>query len=689
MTSLAGETKDNELLVSGLYPPGLATTRATPSRFETSPDGTLLIYPQGKNIVVRVSGECSPIPKSPPSAFAQVGLGLAKICSTHPLSFFILSTFFPISLNPFLIFFPHDFLILQSVEEPNKGFIFQGHKATTTAARFSPDGKLVASGDSTGFIKIWSWSEASHAIKKEIKVMGKCVTDIAWGPDSKRIGVAGDGGQRARCILALSGSDQSPDMSGHIKECLSIAYKQQKPLMMVTGGEDAQTIRHKGPPFRRESSEKKVHRGAYINCIRFSPDGSKYCSVGSDKKVAVYNTEDGAVLKTLKGKGITCKGGHAGGVYGCSWVSDTEVLTCSADKTARVWNVEDGTSVKYTIAAGKPTLKDMQVACHVSSTGQMFSLSLGGALNVLDASNPDAVSRTIYANNADLSSMAYDRATQSLVSGDHSGMVACWAPNAFAVAASGNIAEKMNAAVAIGGGRFYAASWDNVVRSGLFETGVYDTQVALGGQPKQNGLRICASNTSLAVIVSSDGIRLLRDGAEICFKESGNWKPTCCDISPDGSTVVVCLDNKNICTLAVDGDALGELVQLYTAPAVPTCIAYSPDGQHIAVGDKGREVQVWNVTDGAKIISGGHWKSHNSTVTCLAWNPNNTHVATGSMDQGIYIWTILSKRKKEHMPLAHMYGPVVSVAWKDENTLISAGSDTVIKTWDNVKLPVA
>ena len=106
MTSLAGETKDNELLVSGLYPPGLATTRATPSRFETSPDGTLLIYPQGKNIVVRVSGVSSPIPNSPPSSFAQVGLGLAKICSTHPLSFFILSTFFPIFSKSFPNFFP-------------------------------------------------------------------------------------------------------------------------------------------------------------------------------------------------------------------------------------------------------------------------------------------------------------------------------------------------------------------------------------------------------------------------------------------------------------------------------------------------------------------------------------------------------------------------------------------------------
>jgi WD repeat-containing protein 1 (actin-interacting protein 1) len=627
MASLTGgETKGEDLLQSGLYAPGPATLRANPSRIDTSPDGTLLIYPQGKNIVVR------------------------------------------------------------SIEEPNKGYVFQGHKSETTVARFSPNGALIASGDSTGFLKIWSWSEAAHTIQKDIKAMGSCIVDIAWGPDSKRIGIVGDGGQRARALLALSGSDIGPNMSGHIKKVLSVGYKQQKPTMMVTGGEDFQTIRHKGPPFKFEKSDKKSHKGSYINCIRFSPDGSKYCSVGSDKKVVIYNTEDGAVLKTLAGKAPMFKKGHKGGVYGCSWVDDSNILTCSADKTARVWNVEDGTSVTYNIAA-KPSLKDMQVGCVVSSLGQMFSLSLSGEINILDSSNPSTPSRKIFGNNQSIFSMGFDAATGNLVAGDASGAVSCWPANAFAIPASGEVCEKRIACVAVGGGRFYSSGWDNIVRSGLFETGVYDTKVPLGGQPKANGLRICASNKALAVVASSDGIRLLRDGQEICFKPTDNCKPTCCDFSPDGTSVVIGIDNKKVCTLAVNGDNLDDIVELYTAPGEPTCVAYSPDGTHIAVGDKQREIQVWNVADGAKIISGGHWKSHGSAVTCLAWNPNSTHVATGSNDQNIFIWTILSKTKKEKLPLAHMFGPIIGVAWKDENTLISAGTDSVMKTWANLTLP--
>ena len=283
--------------------------------------------------------------------------------------------------------------------------------------------------------------------------------------------------------------------------------------------------------------------------------------------------------------------------------------------------------------------------------------------------------------------MGFDAATGNLVAGDASGAVSCWPANAFAIPASGDVCEKRIACVAVGSGRFYSSGWDNIVRSGLFETGVYDTKVPLGGQPKANGLRICASNKALAVVASSDGIRLLRDGQEICFKPTDNCKPTCCDFSPDGTSVVIGIDNKKVCTLAVNGDNLDDIVELYTAPGEPTCVAYSPDGTHIAVGDKQREIQVWNVADGAKIISGGHWKSHGSAVTCLAWNPNSTHVATGSNDQNIFIWTILSKTKKEKLPLAHMFGPIIGVAWKDENTLISAGTDSVMKTWANLTLP--
>jgi WD repeat-containing protein 1 (actin-interacting protein 1) len=628
MASLtSGETKGDDVLRDGLYLPGPTTSRGNPSRIGTSPDGNLLIFPQGKNIVVR------------------------------------------------------------SVEEPNKGYVFQGHTAMTTVARFSPNGALVASGDESGFVKVWSWAEASHSIKKELKVMGTGVIDLAWGPESKRLGVVGDGGKRARAILALSGSDIGPDMSGHIKKVLSVGYKQTKPTMMVTGGEDYQTIRHKGPPFKRDKSDKKSHKGAYINCIRFSPDGTKYCSVGSDKKVVIYNTEDGAVLQNLVGKAPMFKKGHKGGVYGCAWASDSEIFTCSADKTARMWNVDSGETISVFNIAEKPALKDMQVACEVSSTGQLFSVSLSGEINLLDSANLTAPTRTIFGHNQTLRAMAYDIVSGSLVTGDATGVVACWQSDGWAKQATGKVSTKNCSSVAVGGGRFYSAGWDNVVRSGTLETGVYDTEVALGGQPKSNGLRLCSSDAALCVIVSSDGVRLLRDGVEISFKETSGLKSTCCDIHPNGGQVMIGADDKKIYSLAVDDGNLGDLTEVYTAPGEPTCIQYSPDGTHLAVGDNQREIQVWNFESASKPIRSGMWKSHASGITCMSWNPNNTHIATGSNDQSIFVWTLQSKTKKEKMPLAHLFGPVTSLAWKDENTLISGGFDTVIKTWENVTLP--
>lgn len=140
MTSLAGETKDSELLVSGLYPPGPATARATPSRFETSPDGTLLIYPQGKNIVVRVSVfflyQCPQF-----SSAWSVGLGQAKICPAKPLWFFILLLLS--HLSNFLIFSPHDFSFYSPSKNPTKVSFFKDTKQPRRPPDFPPTANLL------------------------------------------------------------------------------------------------------------------------------------------------------------------------------------------------------------------------------------------------------------------------------------------------------------------------------------------------------------------------------------------------------------------------------------------------------------------------------------------------------------------------------------------------------------------
>ena len=106
----AGESKDEpSLLNAGTYAPAPGTVRGAPSNLAVSPDGTLLAYAQGKNIVVR------------------------------------------------------------SVEDPASTYVFQGHKSNTTVARFSPDGKWVASGDDSGWVRVWAWDNPAMRSRTRTK----------------------------------------------------------------------------------------------------------------------------------------------------------------------------------------------------------------------------------------------------------------------------------------------------------------------------------------------------------------------------------------------------------------------------------------------------------------------------------------------------------------------------------------
>lgn len=63
--------------------------------------------------------------------------------------------------------------------------------------------------------------------------------------------------------------------------------------------------------------------------IRYSPDGSKFCSVGSDMKAFIYDTASSAKVGELKG--------HKGTINACAWSADgAQIVTVSADKTAMV-----------------------------------------------------------------------------------------------------------------------------------------------------------------------------------------------------------------------------------------------------------------------------------------------------------------------------------------------------------------
>lgn len=614
------EKKTSQALEGGVYPGNPTTVRGAASQFDCSPDGANLIYVQGKNVVVR---------------------------STNP-------------------------------SDPS-AYVYQEHKKECTVARFSPNGNFVASGDESGTIRVWKWN-AKHDLVKEIKALGAAVCDLRWGPESKRIVIVGDGSKKARAILASSGSDQGPNMSGHMKKVLTCDYRPVKPYRAVTAGEDMQFIYHEGPPFRRKFSNKTAHRGAFINCVRFSPDGTKFATVGSDKKVYIFNADDGAKLQQLKG--------HTGTVYSCCWTPDgASLLTSSSDKTVRLWDVESATCTTVFQISPNPAVGDMQVACLVTPQGSMFSMSLNGNINCLSPEAPDAPAAVINGHADHLKAFAVDVGASKFVTSDTGGTVCIWSINGPAIRASGAVHGKSVRAVAVGGGRFYSAGNDNVVRSGSLETGVYDAEAPLGGAPRENGLQCASQNTGIVVAVSHQTVQLLRDGAVAASYATGAWTSTCCAVTPDGTAAVVGADNGKTYRLAIDGDSLGEPEELFATTGNATVLVFTADGQRLGVGTSQREVLVWDYAAGSFVVSGGRWKTHSSAISSLSWHPDGVHITSGSVDQGVCTWSTENMSKKNFQSLVHKYGPVVGLGWVDDSTLLSAGDDTVIKTHVGVELP--
>lgn len=64
------------------------------------------------------------------------------------------------------------------------------------------------------------------------------------------------------------------------------------------------------------------NHSSFVNCVRFSPDGSKFITTGSDKKGFIYSGQTGEKIGEF-----LPENGHAGSIYAASWSSDGKQVT--------------------------------------------------------------------------------------------------------------------------------------------------------------------------------------------------------------------------------------------------------------------------------------------------------------------------------------------------------------------------
>ncbi|OMJ29758.1 putative WD repeat-containing protein [Smittium culicis] len=279
-------------------------------------------------------------------------------------------------------------IIIRDLENPSQTFVYSGHTVQTTVAAFSPSGFYVASGDVNGNVRIWDTVGEDHILKSTFRPLSGPIRDLQWDSDNQRILAVGEGKERFGHVFTFDSGNSVGIIDGHSKVINGCSIRHKRPFRAATCSDDFTVVFFQGTPYKFIKTIRD--HSAFVNDVKFSPDGSYFVSVGSDYKIFLYDGATGDLISQIS----DAKDGHKGTIYAVSWSPDSNhIMTSSADKSVKIWNIQTKT-LERTINISKNTSNgplDMQLG-NVWTKNGLVSLSLSGDLNVLDLNSDSPIS---------------------------------------------------------------------------------------------------------------------------------------------------------------------------------------------------------------------------------------------------------------------------------------------------------
>uniref|UniRef100_A0A8C7US15 Anaphase-promoting complex subunit 4 WD40 domain-containing protein n=1 Tax=Oncorhynchus mykiss TaxID=8022 RepID=A0A8C7US15_ONCMY len=545
-------------------------------------------------------------------------------------------------------------VIIRNINNPAIADIYTEHPHQVTVAKYAPSGFYIASGDVSGKIRIWDTTQKEHLLKYEYQPFGGKIKDIAWTEDSKRIACVGEGREKFGAVFLWDTGSSVGEISGHSKVINSVDIKQTRPYRLISGSDDNCGAFFEGPPFKFKFSITDHSR--FVNCVRFSPDGNRFCTAGADGQIFLYDGKTGEKICALGGAKA-----HEGGVYAVSWSPDSsQLISASGDKTVKLWDV--GTSTALTTFNMGADVMDQQLGC-LWQKDHLLSVSLSGYINYLDKSNPDRPLRTIKGHSKSIQSLTVHKngGRSYIYSGSHDGHINILSlggghtgeNNDFSGKGHSNLVTKMAVDDA---DQLVTCSMDDTVRF---------TSVT-----KKEYRWVQTRSIMLILTVYKKKVFTL---------DSLDYEPEAGAIHPGGSTAAVGGADGKVRLYSVQGNTLKDEGKSVEAKGPVTDMAYSKDGAYLAVTDEKKVVTVFTVADNYSVKN--DFYGHHAKVVTLAWSPDNEHFASGGMDMMVYVWTVNDADKRLKIPDAHRLHHVSGLAWIDEHTLVTTSHDASVKQW--------
>ncbi len=566
---------------------------------------------------------------------------------------------------------------------------------------FSPDGKLLATGDSDGVVRLWEASSGREILT--CKGHTNIVESVAFSPDGE--------------ILA-SGSYDKTIKLWDIKtgECLKVLHGHTESVMSVTFNPDG-NILASGSFDRtvrlwdiRTGECCKILHGHTENVfsVAFHPAGEMLASGSGDKTVRVWNVGSGECLKTLQG--------HTKSVFSVAFNFAGEILaSASADKTVRVWNIGSGECFKtleghfdqIKSIAFSPNGEILASGSH-DRTAKLWDINSGECLNTLQGHNDRVGSIAFHPGGEILVSGSYDKTLKlwAIDSGEclntlqgHSNQVRsiAFSPNGEILASSDDAQtvklwdvntgeclqilqghlDRVNLVAFNPSGQILAsASFDETLRLWDIRSGECLHTLPCGKEVRS--IAFSPSGEILASAAYNQTVMLWDIGTGECLKTLEGQKNSVhsAAFSPLGEIFASAGFDGTVRLCDIHTGECLHILQGHTGWA--RAIAFSQNGEIFASGSVDRTVRLWDVRSGEclQILQG-----HTDWIRSVAFSYSGEIVASGNVDGTVRIWDI---RTGECLKVLQGHtNRINSVAFSSNEKIIAACSrDGIIRIWE-------
>lgn len=454
----------------------------------------------------------------------------------------------------------------------------------------SPDGQVMAVGDSIGNIYLWNISTTQLLTTLEGHI--GWVWSVAFSPDGNLL-VSGSADSSVRLWNVESGQCLQV-LTAHTSDVRSVSFSPDG-QQLASSSED-KTVRL----WNLQGQCLHVLRGhtQSVYAIHFAPDRQTLVSGSKDATVRIWNVSNGRCLSILQG--------HTSGVQCVHYNSDGQLLASGCrDGTIRLWN---GHCSKK--RSSKPSCKVLQGHTDwvwnivFSPDGQLLvSASLDGTLRLWSLQDGQPI-RVIEGHTQDVFGLAISADSNFLVSTGKDYTVRLW----------------------------HLQSGRNLRTLPGFTGGVHSLSLSSDGQmlasSGQNEMiqvwRLQEEGTPAQLspyITFSSPTRQLSSLSSISF-------------SPDHQTLAI---NRHDDSIALWNIQTGHLDRWSAHNASIWTVLFSPEGKLLASSSYDCTVRLWDVQTHQclQVLRG-----HESGIRPIAFAPCGQRLASGSFDTTIRVWDV-------------------------------------------------